>query len=54
MECSVIDADFGVGVIKVRGKACTLQANIWMWEYFNKNRKQLLNLITWDEFKATY
>jgi hypothetical protein len=54
MECSVIDTDFGVGVIKVGERICTLQANIWEWEHFDKNKKQLLNLITWDEFKATY
>ena len=24
------------------------------WNHFNEDRKQLLNLITWDEFKATY
>ena len=54
MECSVIDTDFGVGVIKVGGMKCTLQANFWGWDYFNQNKKQLLNLITWDEFKATH
>lgn len=54
MECSVIDTDFGVGVIKVGEKVITLQDNIWTWEHFNSNRKELLNLITWDEFKATY
>lgn len=54
MKCSVIDTDFGVGVIKVGDHMCTLQGNFWNWEYFNSNRKQLLNLITWDEFKATY
>jgi hypothetical protein len=54
MECCVIDTDFGVGVIKVGEQICTLQANIWEWDYFNQNRKQLLNLINWDEFKTTY
>jgi hypothetical protein len=54
MECCVVDTDFGVGVIRVGEKIYTLQANIWDWEYFDKNRTQLLNLITWDEFKATY
>jgi hypothetical protein len=54
MECSVIDTDFGVGVIKVGERIVTFQDNIWTWDYFNNNRKTLLNLITWDEFKATY
>jgi len=54
MECSVIDTDFGVGVIKVGEQVVTLQDNIWTWEHFNNNRKELLNLITWNEFKTTY
>jgi hypothetical protein len=54
MKCSVIDTDFGVGVIKVGERICTFQDNFWNWEYFNSNKKQLLNLITWDEFKAAY
>jgi hypothetical protein len=54
MECSVIDTDFGVGVIKVGEQVVIPQDNIWDWEHFNSNRKELLNLITWDEFKTTY
>jgi hypothetical protein len=54
MECCVIDTDFGVGVIKVGERLCTLQANIWEWDDFNSNRKKYLNLITWDEFKTTH
>lgn len=54
MKCCVVDTDFGVGIIKVGEQICTLQANIWEWDYFNNNRKQLLNLVTWDEFKTTY
>lgn len=54
MKCCVVDTDFGVGVIKVGEKMCTLQSNIWEWDYFNENRKRLLNLVTWDEFKTTY
>lgn len=54
MKCCVVDTDFGVGVIKVGEQICTLQYNFWDWEYFDSNRKQLLNLITWDEFKAAY
>jgi hypothetical protein len=53
-KCSVVDTDFGVGVIQIGEQICTLQGNIWHWDYFNTNRKQLLNLITWDEFKTTY
>jgi len=54
MECSVIDTDFGVGVIRVREHIIVSQNNVWSWDYFNNNRKELLNLITWDEFKANY
>ena len=54
MKCCVVDTDFGVGVIKVGEKIHTLQANIWSWNYFNKNRKQLLNLITPEEFFKMY
>lgn len=55
----VIDTDFGVGVIQnlsdYRGPFMPLvEQNITEWNYFNNNRKQLLNLISWDEFKATY
>jgi len=54
-EFCCVDTDFGVGVIKTsKNNKYTMQSEILNWEYFNKNRKQLLNLITWDEFKATY
>jgi hypothetical protein len=50
-----IDTDFGVGVIKTSSnKMYTLQDDIWSWERFDKNRKELLNLINWDDFKRTY
>jgi hypothetical protein len=54
MECCVIDTDFGVGVIRVGEQAVTFQDQILDWDYFSNNRKELLNLITWDEFKTTY
>ena len=54
MECCVIDTDFGVGVIKVGEQAVTFQDQILDWDYFSNNRKELLNLIAWDEFKTTY
>jgi hypothetical protein len=55
VKCCVVDTDFGVGVIQNNtSKYTTFQDNIWNWEYFNSNRKQLLNLISVDEFKATY
>jgi hypothetical protein len=54
MECCVVDTDFGVGVIKIGNKQINLLKRIWDWGYFESNKKQLLNLITWDEFKTTH
>jgi len=53
-ECSVVDTDFGVGVIKNIGEGYQIDNRVDDWEYFDSNRKELLNLITWDEFKKTY
>jgi hypothetical protein len=53
-ECCVIDTDFGVGFIKNTGTEYQINNRINDWDYFNSNRKNLLNLITWDEFKTTY
>jgi len=54
-ECCVIDTDFGVGFIKNTGESFNSTPLIDMdYQTFDSNRKQYLNLITWDEFKATY
>ena len=54
-ECCVIDTDFGVGIIKNNGESfMTLPLINMDYQTFDSNRKELLNLITWDEFKATY
>lgn len=53
-QCNVVDTDFGVGVIKTSGNNYKLKNKINDWDYFNNNRKELLNLITWDEFKTNY
>ena len=54
-KCCVIDTDFGVGVIQNNSKERnSLNLNIWSWDKFNNHRKELLNLITWDEFKTNY
>ena len=55
VKCCVVDTDFGVGVIQNNpNKTTTIHANIWDWDYFDSDREQLLNLITWDEFKTNY
>lgn len=51
MECYVVDTDYGVGII--RGEYQDL--GVWeaispSWDYFNKHRKSLLNLISTEEF----
>jgi hypothetical protein len=54
-KCCVIDTDFGVGIIQNNNdKRNQLKLEMWEWNYFYENRKQLLNLISWDEFKANY
>lgn len=50
----VIDTDFGVGVIHNIGTDYKLDIKVEDWEYFDSNRKELLNLIFWNEFKETY
>lgn len=55
-----VDTDCGCGVIfnnvseDTKCKVEDLQQGINSWEYFDKNRQRLLNLISVDEFKATY
>jgi hypothetical protein len=53
-ECCVVDTDFGVGFIKNTGVGYKIENKIDNWSYFESNKKSLLNLITWDEFKTTY
>jgi len=50
----VVDTDFGVGVIHNIGEGYQIKDKIEDWGYFDSNRKELLNLITWDEFKKSY
>lgn len=58
IKSSVVDTDFGVGVIQyinyfINNKV-DIDETILEWDNFNENKKELLNLITWDEFKANY
>ena len=54
-ECCVIDTDFGVGVIKNNGTPPQSTPLIDIdYQTFDSNRKNYLNLITWDEFKRTF
>jgi len=54
-NCFVIDEDFGCGVItknELKNDFFSLETipNNITWEYFNKNRKILLDLITYNDF----
>lgn len=60
LHVSVIDSDYGVGLIK-RGKQTlfedrTKYASVaeYPYDFLVNNRKELLNLITTDEFYLTY
>jgi hypothetical protein len=51
----VIDTDFGVGVIKNNSNQFYITPLIDMdYQTFDSNRKEYLNLITWNEFKTTH
>ena len=54
LKSCVVDTDFGVGVIQNGTKNNSGTFAVTDYQQFDKNRKKLLNLITWDEFKATY
>lgn len=54
VKCCVIDTDFGVGVIQITNKQIINKNYLINWEEFNSNKKELLNLISWNDFKATY
>jgi len=51
----VIDTDFGVGIIQnISSIKSTFINNDISWDQFNNNKKQLLNLMSWEEFKIQY
>jgi hypothetical protein len=59
LEASVVDTDYGVGVVR-RGKSEGINQSIHTlencldWEYFQNNKKHLLDLITPNEFFKKY
>lgn len=54
MQSCVIDTDFGVGVIKVNDKTIS-DVNIqYNWQQFSENKIQMLNLVSWEEFKKMF
>jgi hypothetical protein len=59
VKSCVVDTDFGVGVIQYINYFQNhliedVDPQVTDWEYFNQNRKELLNLVTFDEFKSTF
>lgn len=52
----VIDTDFGVGIIRKCSdyRESLIEEPILTWEYFDSNRKRLLNLVTVEEFKQIF
>jgi len=57
LKVSVIDIDFGVGVIKFGPQDLYDKANLETcldYEYFDKNREELLNIISAEDFFSTY
>jgi hypothetical protein len=47
-----VDIDNGCAVFYNKFQSYGLQPQPEDWQYFDKNRKELLNLITWDDFTA--
>jgi len=52
-SCFVVDENYGCGVLTKRKIFKNVQFNIGdiSWEYFDKNRKNILQLITFDEYE---
>lgn len=54
IKINVVDTDFGVGIVSF-GKSELYKTNEEInWDYFQKNKKEILNLITFEELKKLY
>ena len=57
LDISVVDTDWGIGIIRrgsqVTYKKASMDACL-QWSYFEKNREELLNMISVDEFHLKY
>lgn len=54
LEMFVVDGDCGCGVIR-RGKQSLYKGNIESgWEFYNNNKKEILNWMTFNEFIQRY
>lgn len=54
LEIRVVDTDFGVGVVNFGKMDNYNKSKNITWDYFQENKKQLINLITVEEFKNIY
>ena len=57
LEISVVDTDWGVGVVRRGSQKLYDKASIHeclTWEYFDKNRDELVNIISVEEFFEKY
>lgn len=54
LDVRVVDTDFGVGIVNFGGMDNYPNKEALNWDYFDKNRKEILNLITVEEFKTIY
>jgi len=53
-KCCVVDTDFGVGIIQKNNDIYSTESNVYEYNEFNNNKKELLNLITIEEFNHLY
>lgn len=54
LQIRVVDTDFGVGIINFEKTEIFNKSKDITWDYFQKNKKELINLITVEEFKNIY
>lgn len=54
LEVRVVDTDFGVGVVNFGKMDVYNKSKNINWEYFQDNKKEIINLITIEEFKNIY
>jgi hypothetical protein len=54
LEVRVVDTDFGVGIVNFGEMDTYNKSKDITWDYFQENKKELINLITVEEFKTIY
>ena len=54
LSVRVVDTDFGVGIVNLAQMGTYDKSTDIDWNYFDKNREEILNLITVEQFKELY